>query len=139
MKIYIYIYILWKDTLIPRDRRAETAASRTCLRRPMIATEAPCLPNWVDISNPIPEPPPVIKATLPFNISALNGDSNDILLISLSDRFCCLWLWLCCVCFFLCCFFFPIYGYVMCAAIYRKIPKWKLNEKEKERELITAY
>lgn len=35
--------------------------------------------------------------------------------------------------------FFPIYGYVMCAAIYRKIPKWKLNEKEKERELITAY
>lgn len=41
----------------------------------MIATEAPCLPNCVEISKPIPEPPPVKRATLPFSKSDLNADS----------------------------------------------------------------
>ena len=67
-------------TGIPIDRRADTAESRTCLRRPMMAMEAPCLPNCVDSSNPIPDPPPVTRATLPFNISALNGDSITVTL-----------------------------------------------------------
>jgi hypothetical protein len=62
-------------TEIPSDCRLATAESTTCLRLPMMATEAPCLPNCVDISNPIPDPPPVIKATFPFRIFALNGDS----------------------------------------------------------------
>lgn len=63
---------------MPKDRRAETAASMTFLRRPMIATEAPCLPNWVEISNPIPDPPPVSRATLPLSASALKGDSISL-------------------------------------------------------------
>lgn len=40
-----------------------------------MAMEAPCLPNWEEISNPIPEPPPVSRATLPLSTSDLNGDS----------------------------------------------------------------
>ncbi|KAL0320995.1 UNVERIFIED_CONTAM: hypothetical protein Sradi_5361000 [Sesamum radiatum] len=62
-------------TGMPRDWRAETASSRTFLRRPMIAMDAPCLPNWVEISNPIPEPPPVSRATLPLSTSGLKGES----------------------------------------------------------------
>lgn len=34
-----------KITGMPREWRTETAESRTLLRRPMIAMEAPCLPN----------------------------------------------------------------------------------------------
>nr|AFK38317.1 unknown [Lotus japonicus] len=60
---------------IESDCRTETAESRTCFRRPMSATEAPCLPNWVEISKPIPEAPPVMRATFPFNMLPLNGDS----------------------------------------------------------------
>ncbi|KAJ0936502.1 hypothetical protein HanRHA438_Chr03g0131971 [Helianthus annuus] len=41
----------------------------------MTAMEAPCLPNCVEISKPMPEAPPVKRATLPFKISGLNGDS----------------------------------------------------------------
>lgn len=66
------------NTGIPRERRVATAESRTDLRRPMIAIEAPCLPNWVEISKPIPEPPPVSKATLPFNTFSLKGDDDSI-------------------------------------------------------------
>lgn len=64
-------------TGIPWEQRPETAESRTCLRRPMMAMEAPWSPNWVDISNPIPDPPPVRRATFPFSTSALNGDSIE--------------------------------------------------------------
>lgn len=64
-----------KNTGIPRERREETAASTMALRRPMMAMEAPCLPNCVEISNPMPEAPPVKRATFPFRISGLKGDS----------------------------------------------------------------
>lgn len=60
---------------MPREMRAETASSKTFLRRPIMAMEAPCFPSWAEISKPIPEPPPVSRATLPLSISALNGDS----------------------------------------------------------------
>ena len=73
-----------KITGMPREWREETAASRTCLRRPMIAMEAPCFPNCLDISYPIPDPPPVSSATFPFSISPLNGDSIFPLSLSLS-------------------------------------------------------
>lgn len=66
-----------ENTRIPWERRAETAESRTGFRRPMMAMEAPWRPNWVDISNPIPDPPPVRRATLPLSTSDLNGDSME--------------------------------------------------------------
>jgi hypothetical protein len=63
-------------TGIPSELREETAESTTCLRRPMMAIDAPCLPSCRDISYPIPDPPPVNKATFPLSISGLNGDST---------------------------------------------------------------
>lgn len=67
---------------MPSDRRVETAPSRTFSRRPMIATEAPCFPNWVAISNPIPDPPPVNRATFPLSTWPLKGESSIFTWIS---------------------------------------------------------
>lgn len=62
---------------MPREVRAETAESTTCLRRPMIEMEAPCLPNSSEIPYPIPDPPPVKRATFPFSISPWNGEEEE--------------------------------------------------------------
>ena len=74
-------------TLIPRDSRSATAASSTCFLRPMMAILAPWRPNWVAISKPIPDPPPVMSATLPCNTTFLNGDSKLPPILSLCKSF----------------------------------------------------
>lgn len=62
---------------MPREMREETAESTTCSRRPMIEMDAPCLPSCSAIPYPIPDPPPVKRATCPFSISPLNGELDD--------------------------------------------------------------
>ena len=74
-------------TLIPRDSRSATAASSTCFLRPMMAILAPWRPNWVAISKPIPDPPPVMSATLPCSTTFLNGDSWLPSILSLCKSF----------------------------------------------------
>lgn len=72
----------------------------TSSRRPRMKTDAPCKPvdqamtsvlNWfrldvpscVAISSPIPEPPPVTKATLSLRIAGLKGEFCMLLLLLL--------------------------------------------------------
>lgn len=64
-----------KITGMAREWTSERVASRTRLRRPMMATEASCFPNRLDISYAIPDPPPIRSATFAFSMSPLNGDS----------------------------------------------------------------
>ena len=52
----------------------KTAATDTCCLRPMITTFAPCSPICRAISKQMPEPPPVTRATRPFNTPFLNPD-----------------------------------------------------------------